>query len=358
MVLLLGLLGGGLAVDFNQFLQRPLPAPVVLEIVRGWSLLRIAKTLAQREVISAPHWFVLLARWQRLRISWDGISQGPGIQAGEYAFAAGETPAMVLARLTKGHQLVHRLVIPEGMTVAEIGAKMRSMGWSTVEHLLADPAMPKKLGLARAHALEGWLFPSTYYYRRHETALALLARMAKQTQKILNRQWRIASQEKHPSPDSLLGLTPTEILTLASIIEKETGQATERARISAVFHNRLRKKMRLQSDPTVIYGLQRAAGGPGFDGNLTRKHLRTPTPYNTYTQRGLPPGPICNPGEAAIHAALHPEDVADLYFVARGAGLHAFSKTLAEHEANVDRYQRQPARANRRRAVKSATDQR
>ncbi|MBF0160684.1 MAG: endolytic transglycosylase MltG [Magnetococcales bacterium] len=343
-MLLLGFLaGGGAALDFYRFLQRPLPAAVVLEIERGWPLARIAETLAQQGVVSDAHWFILLTRWRRLRLSPDGITQGPGIQAGEYAFAVGETPAVLLTRLIAGDQVVHRLVVPEGVTVAEIGTRMHALGWRGVEELLADPEMPKKLGVPQARTLEGWLFPSTYHYRRQDTAQEMLARMVKQAQQVLNEQWQLALQGENPSPVRTLGWTPVDVLILASVIEKETGHASERARISAVFHNRLHKKMRLQSDPTVIYGILQGAGGATYDGNLTKKHLKEPTPYNTYTRLGLPPTPICNPGKAAIQAALHPEQVEDLYFVARGEGLHAFSKTLAEHEANVDRYQRHPS---------------
>ncbi|MEO5353212.1 MAG: endolytic transglycosylase MltG [Magnetococcus sp. XQGC-1] len=325
--------------EWQKFMQRPLAEAVTLEIDRGWPLARIAETLEQKGVVSSAHWFILLTRWTRLRISREGVEQGPGIQAGEYAFPVGETPEQVLARMISGNQVVHRLAIPEGATVAEIGVKMQIQGWSQAKTLLMDAETPKRLGL-EATSLEGWLFPSTYHYRRHDTALEVLGRMVKLSQQVVHEQWQARERE---GAGRAVRLSLPEVLVLASIIEKETGQAQERPRIAAVFHNRLRKKMRLQSDPTVIYGLQRHLGGPGFDGNLTKQHLRDPTPYNTYTQYGLPPTPICNPGKASIQAALHPEDVEDLYFVARGDGFHVFSKTLKEHEANVDRYQRQPA---------------
>ncbi|MEO5363194.1 MAG: endolytic transglycosylase MltG [Magnetococcus sp. DMHC-8] len=349
LLLLLGGLAGWGGWDFWQFLHRPLPAAVLLEIERGWPLARIAELLEQRGVVSSAHWFMLLARWDRVRISRDGLDLGPGIQAGEYECAVGETPAHILARLTEGRQVVHRLVIPEGLTVAEIGARMRAQGWETAESLLAEPDITRKLGL-EVPLLEGWLFPSTYHYRRHDTALEMLTRMVRQAQQVMHDSWQAARQAGvvGPSrPAHMAPLSPAEVLILASIIEKETGRAEERTRVSAVFHNRLRKKMRLQSDPTVIYGVQHAPGGAGFGGDLTRQHLRTPTPYNTYTQPGLPPAPICNPGKAAIQAALHPAEVDDLYFVARGEGYHVFAKTLAEHEANVDRYQRHVVPAKR-----------
>ncbi len=342
-VVILGLVAGWAGVDFYRFLQRPLASPVLLEIERGWPLARIAETLEQRGVVSSAPWFILLARWQRLHLSLEGIEWGSGIQAGEYECAEGETPLLVLTRLTTGNQVVHRLVIPEGLTVAEIGARMQAQGWKGMDTLLADPEITQKLGVD-APSLEGWLFPSTYYYRRHDTALEMLTRMVKQSQQVVQEVWHSAEQGEKSSPHAVR-LSPFEGLILASIIEKETGQASERARVSAVFHNRLRKKMRLQSDPTVIYGVQQAVGGgfaPVLEGTLTKQNLKNPTPYNTYTQPGLPPTPICNPGKAAIQAALHPDEGEDLYFVARGEGFHVFAKTLQEHEANVDRYQRHP----------------
>lgn len=330
--------------DFNRFLQTPLSAQVVLEIEKGWSLNHIADTLEAEGVVTSAPWFILLTRFTQLRIATTGITQGPGIQAGEYAFPIGETPDLALTRLTTGNQVVHRLVIPEGMTVAEIGAKMQSLEWKDAEAFLMDPETPKKLGLdvLEGQTLEGWLFPSTYYYHRRDSAQEVLARMVVQSRQVLQELWREADQETKSKASRAVSLSPIEALVLASIIEKETGRDEERPRISAVFHNRLRKKMRLQSDPTVIYGLKQAEGAE-FDGNLTRKHLKIPTPYNTYTQPGLPPTPICNPGKASIRAALHPEEGDDLYFVARGEGFHVFSKTLKEHEANVDTYQRHPS---------------
>ncbi|MBF0186145.1 MAG: endolytic transglycosylase MltG [Magnetococcales bacterium] len=329
----------GLANDYYRFTQQAVKQSQILEIERGWHLAQIARLLEEKQIVRSASWFQLFARWQRLHWSSNGIRLDSGIQAGEYEFPAGETPPQILARLTSGNQVVHRLVIPEGLTASEIVQRMQNQGWSDAEQALTDPELSKRLPPATT-ALEGWLFPSTYHYRKHDSASELLARMVKQSQQVLDELWQSAHQPGANRPARTVELSPAETLILASIIEKESGQSSERARVSAVFHNRLRKKMRLQSDPTVIYGLQKSAGGRGYDGNLTRQHLREATPYNTYTQYGLPPTPICNPGKSSIRAALFPEDTEDLYFVARGEGYHVFAKTLPEHEANVDRYQR------------------
>ena len=353
-VIAMGSMAGWVVLDFFKFINQPLPASVVLEIGKGWSLARIANTLQQEGLVPSGRWFILLARVEKI---WNKRN----IQAGEYLFSQGENPRLVLERLTTGDVVTHRLVIPEGMTVAEVGAHMKAQGWQKVEALLADPEITKKLGLDYP-SLEGWLFPSTYYYQRGDSALKVLIRMVKKSSRVMNKQWKIyhkggatpgSSTNASPviRPSRAITMSRYEVLIMASIIEKETGQDSERRHISAVFHNRLRKKMRLQSDPTVIYGLLQGADKHLYKGNLTRKHLRAPTPYNTYTQFGLPPTPICNPGQAAIQAAMHPDASKDIFFVASGGGFHAFSRTFKEHNANVDRYQRR--RFSKKKSLKS-----
>ena len=328
------------------FLQQPLPEARIVEIGRGWSLVKVVKTLKQKGVISAEHWFMLLARVEQARYKRH-------IQAGEYHFPQGETAEQILQRLTSGKVVTHRMVIPEGLTVVEIGKRMQAQGWSQVDTLLADADLARKLSLP-VSSLEGWLFPSTYHYQSGDSALDMLSRMAAHSVRILDRQWKVyKKQQKNGQEKSVASkgdaaasngrtfpLSRYQFLILASIIEKETGQPQERRHISSVFHNRLHKKMRLQTDPTVIYGVMYATKNSNYRGNLTRKHLRTPNPYNTYTRAGLPPTPICNPGEAAIVAAMNPDNSKDLFFVSRGDGFHVFSKTLRQHEAYVDRYQR------------------
>lgn len=337
-VLALGSMAGWAAMDFHRFVHQPLSTPTRLEIGKGWFVTRIADGLERQGVVTSARWFEILARFEKFRYGRD-------IQAGEYDFAQGDTPRTVLDRLTKGSVVTHRLVIPEGMTVAEIGVRMKGLGWHTVDALLADPEITQKLALEQSF-LEGWLFPSTYHYQRGDTALEMLRRMVQQTRQVMDKQWAIHRASVRSS--HVVRLSRAEVLVLASVIEKETGKKEERGHISSVFHNRLRRKMRLQSDPTVIYGVLNSPAAPAYRGNLTRKHLRTPTPYNTYTQFGLPPTPICNPGGAAIQAAIQPDNTKDLFFVARGDGSHAFSRTLKAHEAYVDRYQRRPSRKKKR----------
>ena len=173
--------------------------------------------------------------------------------------------------------------------------------------------------------VEGYLFPETYFFQKQASAEKIIRAMIGRFKSVFTKEWKNRAQE--------LGFSVHEIVTLASIIEKETGVAKERSIISSVFHNRLEKGIRLASDPTVIYGIE------NFDGNLTRQDLRTRTPYNTYTNYGLPPGPIANPGKAALEAALYPADTPYLYFVAKPDNTHHFSTTLAEHNRAVRKYQ-------------------
>lgn len=312
--ILAGVGGGWGLIDFFRFMDQQVTTQSTMTVGKGWSLSKVSHVLEKKGIISSSRWFVLLARYHK----------GGYVRAGEYAFYPGETPPSILMRLRNGEVMVHRISLPEGITVAEVSARMEQQ-WPEISQLMADPLLPKQLGVD-SPSLEGWLFPETYHYQQSDSALDMLTRMVKQSRKIMDELW-----EKR---DKTHTLNKFETLILASIIEKETGQKGERAHISAVFHNRLKRKMRLQTDPTVIYGIK------NFDGNITRKHLRTPTPFNTYTQFGLPPTPICNPGRAAIHAAIHPNNSKDIFFVARGDGSHAFSQTLKEHEAFVDRYQR------------------
>jgi len=187
-----------------------------------------------------------------------------------------------------------------------------------------DPGFAAAKGIA-GRSLEGYLFPDTYFFPRNTEIERIIQTLLDRFNAVYSPEWTDRSRR--------VGLTRHEVVTLASIIEKETGVAEERARISSVFHNRLKKGMRLQSDPTVIYGIK------NFNGNITREHLNTPTPYNTYQIGGLPPGPIASPGRAALWAVLFPEETDFLYFVARGDGTHQFSKSLAEHNQAVRRYQ-------------------
>jgi len=294
------------------------PGPRVVEIKTGSSFTRIANQLAEADIISDATRFTWLARWR------DATAQ---IHAGEYFFEASARPDEVLARLVAGDIRKFQVTIPEGFNLSEIATRLAKTEVGSVDDFLAlchDIEFIKALDV-EADSLEGYLFPETYTYTSSTTPRQLLRSM-------------VAQLDEHLSPSILasaeaLGMNRHELLTLASIIQKEAGNVMEMPLISAVFNNRLKRNIALQADPTVIYGIE------AFDGNLTRKHLETPTPYNTYRKRGLPPGPIASPGQFALHAAANPADTSDLYFVARGDGTHEFTATLKEHNRAVRRYQ-------------------
>jgi UPF0755 protein len=322
LVVVAGLLIAYAAWSLRGWALRPLASAeseVVVTIPAGSSFRTVAARLATAGVIDQPRRLEWLARWR-------GVADR--VRAGEYDLGGRHTPEEILALLVAGKVKQYPFTVPEGLTCAEIAARFAAAGFGTADDFrtaCADPALLARLGLAEGD-LEGYLFPETYQWHRGMTAAALVERM-------------VAGMEAVWTPErtqaaAALDLSRHQALTLASIIEKETGDADERALISGVFHNRLRRGMRLQSDPTVIYGITR------FDGNLTRAHLEADTPYNTYTRAGLPPGPIANPGLAAIDAALHPADTGALYFVSRNDGSHQFSATVDEHNRAVDRYQR------------------
>ncbi|MEJ2039528.1 MAG: endolytic transglycosylase MltG [Desulfosarcinaceae bacterium] len=226
------------------------------------------------------------------------------------------------------------VTIPEGYTFKQIASELARLGLADEQafiDLASDPATVHDFGL-EGETMEGYLFPDTYYFPKGLPAKSIMAKMVERFRQQVPREWSQRARQ--------LGLSLYQVITLASIIEKETGDASERPLISSVFHNRLKKHMRLESDPTVIYGIK------NFDGNLTRKHLTTRTPYNTYTIRGLPKGPIANPGRDAIRAALYPAQTDFLFFVSKKDSTHHFSKTIEEHNRAVRKYQlrRRPKR--------------
>lgn len=250
------------------------------------------------------------------------------IQAGEYQLPGLVTPGQVLQRLSAGKGLVsYSVAFIEGWTVREMLQVLAQA--PHLEHTLAavdEANLLAELGLPAGPA-EGWFFPDTYVYNRGASDRDLLLRAYKQMRSVLDAAWAQRTE-------GLKLASAYEALTLASIVEKETGRGSDRAAIAQVFNKRLQLGMKLQTDPTVIYGV-----GTDFAGDITYAHLRTDTPYNTYTRFGLPPTPIALPGEASINAALHPAEGEFLYFVARGDGTSQFSKTLAEHNEAVRRYQ-------------------
>jgi UPF0755 protein len=287
-------------------------------IAPGSHLGRVANQLAERGLLEWPKLFRLLAQL-------DGV--GDHIHAGDYLLIPGTTPRQLLSMVVEGAVIDYATTLVEGWRFSQwLGSLTSDERIDNDLAGLGSSEIMQRLGRPELHP-EGRFFPDTYHFRRGETASTLLQRAMVRMEAILIEEWSGRA-------DSLPLKTADEALVLASIIEKESGQQAERAAIAGVFIRRLIKGMRLQTDPTVIYGI-----GDSFDGNLRRSDLRRDTPYNTYTRKGLPPTPIAMPGRAAIHAALHPADGDTLYFVARGDGSHHFSKSLKEHNRAVRRYQ-------------------
>jgi UPF0755 protein len=252
------------------------------------------------------------------------------LQAGEYRFTDAATPGAVVDRIARGDAYRRPVTFPEGLTIAEMAVVFERSGLGTAaafREAAADGSLLGELDLEAA-TLEGYLFPSTYALPRRAGASGAIRAMIAQFNKVFDATLRGEAAARR--------MSPREVVTLASLIEKETAQPDERALVSAVYHNRLAIGMALQCDPTVIYAIMRTGR---WNGNLRRVDLAMDSPYNTYRYRGLPPGPIAAPGRAAIEAALRPADVKYLYFVSRNDGTHVFATTLAEHNRNVAKWQ-------------------
>jgi UPF0755 protein len=251
------------------------------------------------------------------------------IKSGEYSLSAAMAPAEIIRKLVKGEVVLHRLTIPEGYTVRQIAGLVAESGLATAESFLRAAAGRDFLSSLKitADTAEGYLFPETYFFSKPVTAEDMAAALIRRFQSVFSEEWQARAKA--------LGFSVHQIVTLASIIEKETADSRERPLISSVFHNRLKRGMRLESDPTVIYGI------PDFNGNITRAHLNALTPYNTYLISGLPPGPIASPGRASLEAALYPAESSFLFFVATGDGGHFFSTNYADHSRAVRKYQLQ-----------------
>lgn len=308
-----------------RWLHTPLPLaqPVVsLSIAPGTSPRQVAQLWVDAGVQTRAEW---LYQWFR----WSGQSRD--IRAGNYELRDQVTPHHLLAMMVKGDEAMERVPLIEGWTFARWrealkeapGLKASTTGWTDAQIMAA-------LGAPGQHP-EGRFFPDTYAYARGSDDLAVMRRAYQAMQQQLARVWQRHGQDSMACPLK----SPDELLILASIVEKETGHANDRGLVAGVFCNRMRIGMPLQTDPTVIYGL-----GQAFDGNLTRAHLRSDNPYNTYTRGGLPPTPIAMPGLAALQMASQPSVTRALYFVARGDGTSVFSDNLADHNRAVNRYQR------------------
>lgn len=311
-----------IAWQVTRFLNSPVnlpPGGIVFEIAPGTAFGTISDRLADRGIVSHPSLF----RWYA-RVT----GEAQKVHAGEYRLEPGLKPPQLLAKFVAGDVRLYSFTIVEGWTHYDLLRHLRRH--EAVEHSLADDGWPELLQMLGAEAThpEGLFLPETYRFPKNTKDTEILRRAYNMMMEALTAEWN-ARDDGLPISD------PYEALILASIIERETAREDERARIAGVFVRRLEKGMRLQTDPTVIYGI-----GPDFDGNLTRRDLRTPTEYNTYTRSGLPPTPIALPGRASIHSALNPEPGPELYFVATGLpdGSHKFSATREEHEAAVAEY--------------------
>lgn len=322
-LIVLGLLGfAGLAAWMAWFSLRPLQLPSVpyeFTIPPGASLHKLASQLEEAGVLQDELRFRLLGRV---------MGHAGKLQAGTYSLDRPVTPLELLGKIVRGEVIRGVVLFIEGWNIREVRRELARN--PQLEHRLLDMTdadLLAAIGAEEGHP-EGLFFPNTYYFSPHSPDIEVLRRAYQ-----LQRQKLLAAWETRAP--GLPYKTPYEALVMASIIEKETGAAEERPLIAAVFVNRLNRGMRLQTDPTVIYGM-----GSKFDGNLRKADLQRDTPYNTYTRAGLPPTPIAMPGEESIRAALNPADSKDLYFVSRGDGTHVFSATLEAHNRAVNRFQR------------------
>lgn len=329
LLLVLGLGAAGYAAwEVKTFLETPPATPgqeTLFDVEQGASFQKVARTLQDKGLITDARKFSWLARYKE----WDSK-----LQAGRFALHTGWTPERTLDQLVNGQPVLHRLTVREGLTWWEVGRLLEKEGFVRFEDfrdVISDPQFLRHYGIPLQNA-EGFLMPDTYLLKKPDTVDKATARAV--AGRMVDTFWQKTAalwpEGKRPKGEEL-----KRIITLASIVEKETAIPAERARVAGVYANRLRKSMLLQADPTVIYGM-----GPSFDGNLRRAHLNDPNNlYNTYQRPGLPPGPIASPGLAAVRATLRPETHNYLYFVAKtDGGEHDFSITLEEHNRAVRRY--------------------
>ena len=316
---LLGLIVLLTAVGLCYYLTSPSKAgspEQIFLVADGSTLERVADNLEEKGIISRKDIFLLYAR---------AMGYGRKIKAGEYRLSPGMSPLRILDILNRGAIVFHTVTIPEGFTREQIGALLEQKGLAAKKAFMAvtgDEAVTESYGITGPD-LEGYLYPDTYRFSRGLSEKSIVDVMVRHF-------FEVFSTYRDRLKD--VGMTMEQVVVLASIVEKETGKAEERPVIASVFLNRLRKRMRLESDPTVIYGID------NFDGNLRKKDLVRDNPYNTCVIRGLPPGAIANPGEDAIRAVLHPADMEYLYFVSKNDGSHHFSKTFNEHVKAKKKY--------------------
>ena len=306
----------------HYYLNTPLDPDGKSKVVRipaGMSLKQISRKLAREGIIDYPGMFFLLARLR---------GEGRELKYGEYKLSPGQSPQEILRVIRTGTPLQYRITFPEGITMTRIGKLLESAGLVEAEDFLEEaenPVLSTSLGIPALN-VEGYLFPDTYYFSKGMSAESIIRKMVAQFKTVFNEIKGIGERKTR--------LTDYQTVILASLVEAETKAAEERALVAGVFVSRLKKKMLLQCDPTVIYGLK------NFSGSITKRNLAEPHPYNTYIHPGLPPGPIGNPGRAALTAALYPAQTRYLYFVAKNDGTHHFSKNYAQHQAAVRKYRR------------------
>lgn len=319
LLIILGLL---VALSIFSYLATPpssVKIPKMVTIHPGTAFNEIANILKKEGIIKGTRKFSLLVRYHRATKK---------IKAGEYYLNTAMLPLEVLDTLAKGKVIEHPITIPEGYNIyqiADLFYEAKLINREKFIEMCLDPSSISFLTI-EGDSIEGYLFPDTYRIPRDLGEKGILEIMVARFREVYFPQYADKAKE--------LGFTTKEVLTLASIIEKETGKSRERPLISAVFRNRLKKGIRLQSDPTTVYGIT------DFKGKITGKHLKRRSPYNTYLHSGLPPGPIANPGEASIKAVLYPAKVNYLYFVSKNNGTHYFSRSLREHNSAVRKYQR------------------
>ena len=299
------------------------PVDIIINIPQGSSFKKVSAILSENNIIRKSIRFSFLAKLKNAEHK---------IKTGEYCMTMPMSPLEVLDKLTRGAVIIYSVTIPEGKNIFDIAKIMEKAGLGsaagTLEKMMSAEFI-KSLGI-KEESLEGFLFPDTYHFSRETVPETILRRMVIRHNNIVNKEIKKRAAQK--------GLSMRKVLILASLVEKETARKVEKPLISAVFLNRLKKGMRLECDPTVIYGIK--LEDPNFNTRLRTKHLKKVTPYNTYRIFGLPKGPICNPGLGSIKAVLNPAETDYLYFVSKNNGTHQFSKTLREHNRAVYEYQK------------------
>ncbi|MBU1196652.1 MAG: endolytic transglycosylase MltG [Proteobacteria bacterium] len=319
--IIIGFIGILYFYKFFTFIGTPLNSnsnEKLFSILPGQNLAAISIQLESESIISSSRYFKLYARIKKA---------GKKLKAGEYLLSASNTPAQILEIFLKGRVKLYKIMIPEGWNLKQISREIENSGFCDASFFLTlchDKDFITSLNI-KSISLEGYLFPDTYFFPKHTSCENIIQTMTDHFKKSFTPAMIHRAEE--------LGFSIHEIVTLASIVEKETGTASERPLISSVFHNRLKKDMRLETDPTVIYGIE------NFDGNIKREHLQILTPYNTYKIKGLPIGPIASPGILALQAALYPARSDYLFFVSKKDTTHKFSKTYEEHNEAVRKYQ-------------------